>query len=149
MAILESPHWESISPSMNTLMAWIGGQEFATRFYLAGGTALALQMGYRRSAGLDFFSEIDQVHARTRQELIHIFSARIGQVICYFWWMDSMRVFFSYGYPLLEPVKTVENILFASLLDIGLMKMDAVIGRGSRKDFYDLYFINQQVPIAD
>ena len=60
-----------------------------------------------------------------------------------------MRVFFSYGYPLLEPVKTVENILFASLLDIGLMKMDAVIGRGSRKDFYDLYFINQQVPIAD
>ena len=66
---------------MNTLMAWIGGQEFATRFYLAGGTALALQMGYRRSAGLDFFSEIDQVHARTRQELIHIFSARIGQVI--------------------------------------------------------------------
>lgn len=35
------------------------------------------------------------------------------------------------------------------MLDIGLMKLDALIGRGNRKDFYDLYFIAQQIPLAD
>ena len=54
---------------------------------------------------------------------------------------------FSYGYPLLEPVQTIENIRIASLLDIGLMKLDAVIERGSRKDFYDLYVISRQIPL--
>ena len=44
---------------------------------------------------------------------------------------------------------TVENINLASLLDIGLMKLDAVIGRGSRKDFLDLYVIASQIPLPD
>ena len=37
----------------------------------------------------------------------------------------------------------------ASLLDIGLMKLDAVIGRGSRKGFYDLYVISRQISLSD
>ena len=36
-----------------------------------------------------------------------------------------------------------------SLLDIGLMKCDAVISRGSRKDFYDLFFISREIPFDD
>ena len=70
MAILEPPHWETISPIMRELLVWIGRQAFVTRFYLAGGSALALRLGHRRSVDLDFFSETDEVHARTRQELI-------------------------------------------------------------------------------
>jgi hypothetical protein len=155
MAVLESPYWETISPIMRELLAWIGRQAFATRFYLAGGTALALRMGHRRSVDLDFFSETDEVHARTRQELIHSFSARHAQVIenvdgNLLLLADGLHVgFFSYGYPLLEPVQIVENIGLASLLDIGLMKLDAIIGRGSRKDFYDLYIISRQIPLPE
>jgi hypothetical protein len=37
----------------------------------------------------------------------------------------------------------------ASLLDIGLMKCDALISRGSRKDFYDLFFILKEIPLED
>ena len=81
MAVLESPYWETISPNMRELLAWIGRQAFAMRFYLAGRTALALRMGHRCSVDLDFFSEIDEVHIRARQELIHSFSAREAQVI--------------------------------------------------------------------
>ena len=62
-------------------MVWIGRQAFGTRFYLAGGTALALRIGHRHSADLDFFSETEEVHAFARQELIHYFSARHTQVI--------------------------------------------------------------------
>ncbi len=140
---------------MRELLAWIGRQAFATRFYLAGWTALALWMGHRRSMDLDFFSETDEVHTRARQELIHSFSGHHAQVIenvdgNLLLLVNGLHVgFFSYGYPLLEPVQVVENIGLASLLDIGLMKLDAIIGRGSRKDFYDLYIISRQIPLQE
>jgi len=66
---------------MRELLTWFGRQSFASRFYLAGGTALALQLGHRRSIGLDFFSEIDEVHDITRNTLIGIFSARGAQIL--------------------------------------------------------------------
>ena len=155
MALLTSPHWETISPDMRELLVWMGKQAFAVRFYLAGGTALALQMGHRRSADLDFFSVTDELHTLTRQELIRIFSTRQAQV------MESVdgnllllvngtrAGFFSYNYTLLESNLMVEDICLASLLDIGLMKLDAIIGRGSRKDFYDLYIISRKIPIKN
>ena len=155
MAILESVHWETITLTMRELLAWIGRQPFAARFYLAGGTALAIRMGHRRSIDLDFFSEADEVHDRTRQELIRVFSTRHTQVIenvdgNLLLLVDGLHIgFFSYGYPLLEQVQTVENIRLASLLDIGLMKLDAVIGRGRRKDFYDLFIISQQILLPE
>ena len=43
----------------------------------------------------------------------------------------------------------VENVAIAAQMDIGLMKLDALIGRGSRKDFYDVYVISQHIPLAD
>jgi hypothetical protein len=140
---------------MRELLVWIGRQAFATRFYLAGGTALALRMGHRRSNDLDFFSVTDEVHARTRQELIRSFSTLHAQVIenvdgNLLLLVNGLHVgFFSYGYPLLEPVQAVENVGLASTLDIGLMKLDAVIGRGNRKDFYDLYMISRQIPLQE
>ena len=57
--------------------------------------------------------------------------------------------FFSYGYRLLELTESVEGVALAGLVDIGLMKLDALVGRGSRKDFYDLYVIAQEMPLAD
>jgi hypothetical protein len=140
---------------MRELLAWIGKKAFAKHFYLAGGTALALRVGHRKSVDLDFFSENNEVHARTRQTLIHGFSARHAQVMesvdgNLLLLVEGLHVgFFSYGYPLLELVDTVGNIQLASLLDIGLMKLDAVIGRGSRKDFYDLYVITLQISLPD
>jgi predicted nucleotidyltransferase component of viral defense system len=37
----------------------------------------------------------------------------------------------------------------ASVEDIAAMKLDAITGRGSKKDFYDLYFLLQQFSIDD
>ena len=155
MAILDSPAWETISEEMHTLLVWMGSQAFSARFYLAGGTALVLQMGHRRSIDLVFFSETDEIHSHTRQELIQGLSIKHAQVIensdgNLLLLVDGFHVgFFSYAYPLLEPARTVENIQIASLLDIGLMKLDAIIGRGSRKDFYDVYLLSQRIPLVE
>ncbi len=155
MALLKSPVLQTISPGMQGLLSWLGEQEFLQRFYLAGGTALALQLGHRRSVDLDYFSERDEVHEQTRREIITIANKRNGQIIenvdgNLLMLMDGIHVgFFSYGYPLLESALEFDNVRLASLLDIGLMKLDALMGRGSRKDFYDLYFICRRFPMAD
>jgi len=155
MAVLKSPFWETISPELRVLFTWIGQQAFTKRFYLAGGTALSLQIGHRRSADLDFFSETDEIHKPTRKELASSFSQHETQIIenadgNLLLLVDNFHIgFFSYGYPLLEPSPSLVNVHLASLLDLGLMKLDAIIGRGARKDYYDLYFICRQIPLQD
>jgi hypothetical protein len=56
--------------------------------------------------------------------------------------IDGIKVdFVNYKYPLLEDIKTIENIRLVSDKDIAAMKLNAIAGRGSRKDFIDLYFL--------
>jgi len=50
---------------------------------------------------------------------------------------------------MLEPTDLVSGVQIAGMLDIGLMKMDAVAGRGTRRDFYDLYFIASRVSLDE
>ena len=52
--------------------------------------------------------------------------------------------FFHYSYPLLRPLRSWGSLQIAHPVDIGLMKIGAIIGRGSRKDFMDLYVILQK-----
>lgn len=155
MAVLTPIHWEAITPAMRDVLRFIGQCAFAERFYLAGGTALALRLGHRRSIDLDFFSASDQVTRRTRQEIVHALLPIGVQVLedvdgNLLTQVSGMHAgFFSYGYALLDPTESVEGVALAGITDIGLMKLDALIGRGSRKDFYDLYMIAQRIPLAE
>lgn len=149
MATLGDPHWEVLTPDMRGLLIAIGQRAFIERFYLAGGTALSLQIGHRRSVDFDFFSETDELDEKSRNEIIHGLSSLSVEVIenvggNLLLLVDGIRTgFFSYGYPLIQEPLQSENVSLASLLDIGLMKCDALISRGSRKDFYDLFYIVQ------
>jgi predicted nucleotidyltransferase component of viral defense system len=155
MALLTAPHWETVTPAMRDVLCRIGECAFAKRFYLAGGTAVALRLGHRRSVDLDFFSETDEVDWRSRQEIVQSLASFDVQVLenadgNLLTEVSGMHVgFFSYGYCLLEPTDSLAGVALASLVDIGLMKLDALVGRGSRKDFYDVYAIAQQIPLAD
>jgi hypothetical protein len=155
MAVLSPIYWQAITPAMRKVLRFIGQCPFADRFYLAGGTALALRLGHRRSIDLDFFSATDPVARRTRQEIVatllplglQVLEDVDGNLLTE---VSGMHVgFFSYGYSLLDPTSSVEGVALAGIVDIGLMKLDALVGRGSRKDFYDLYMIAQQIPLAE
>lgn len=156
MASLNLPRWERIPPILREIIVWVGQTPLAQRFYLAGGTALALQLGHRVSVDLDFFSTSDELLEEGRREIVVAWRDRFpfeisgdtaGQLLLT---VQGSRVhFFSYGYPLLAPTVMVEGVALAGLLDIGLMKMDAIVGRGARKDFYDLYFLAQVTPLAE
>jgi hypothetical protein len=152
MAALKSPYWQGISMEMRQLLAHLGRLPLAQHFYLAGGTALALQTGHRRSADLDFFSQSDEVGESTRDQIIHSLKPFSVQVIenaggSLLVLANGIRMgFFSYGYPLVGETHQLENVALASIEDIGLMKCNALVTRGSRKDFYDLFFIARAIP---
>jgi predicted nucleotidyltransferase component of viral defense system len=155
MAALSAPHWKVVTPKMQRLFLHIGEQPFSQRFYLAGGTALSLQIGHRRSVDFDFFSTLDELNEKSRNEIIAGISSFPTQVIesvggnLLIVVDDILMGFFTYSYPLIDEPIFFENVHLASITDIGLMKCDALISRGSRKDFYDLFFISRTIQFDD
>lgn len=148
-------HWETVTPFMRQVMRIVGESDLSSRFYLAGGTALALQLGHRRSIDLDFFSETDEVRPDTHRQVLRVLESLRPQVVEEAWGNllvlahDLHVGFFGYGYPLIAPFVEADKVHLASVLDIGLMKLDAVATRASRKDFYDLYVITERIPLRE
>ena len=110
---------------------------------LAGGTGLALQLGHRISQDLDFFragafepttlidalSRLGSLEVQARSEgALHVV---LGGVRLSFLRAEA---------PLLFPGTPYRGLVIADPRDIAVMKLVVIGGRGSRKDFVDLYF---------
>lgn len=156
MAALATPHWEAVSPEMRDLLIVLGQQPVLRSFYLAGGTGLALRLGHRVSLDLDLFANIETLDDDLRRSIMEALAEEyaverlqdsvLGLVVS----VDGQPIsFFSYGFPLLVHTDLVSGLQVASLLDIGLMKLDAIAGRGTRKDFYDLYFLAPRLSLDE
>ncbi|MFH1760700.1 MAG: nucleotidyl transferase AbiEii/AbiGii toxin family protein [bacterium] len=113
------------------------------QFYLAGGTGLNILLNHRDSMDLDFFTTYPIkpegiIHAFKRRSKVQVVQMKADTLE---FLLDGVPVsFFEYQYPLLESVK-YHGIKIASLLDIALMKLIAILQRGEQKDFIDLYSI--------
>ena len=112
---------------------------------LVGGTALALQYGHRRSVDLDFFGQTTE----DVDELTHNLSDRIGDVVrnnctkrIKTYMLNGIKVdFVNYDYPWIGEPIIEDGIRLASNMDIAAMKVNAIIGRGTKKDFIDVFFL--------
>lgn len=138
-------HDNTLYPNTSKVLDLLQEQSFLSNFYLAGGTALALQLGHRKSIDLDFFTA-----AFPSQEILvqylSVFKPTItqqdaGTIDVYI--QDVKVSFLQYPYPLINSLLPYKNIHIASILDIACMKISAISSRGSKKDFVDLYFILQ------
>jgi len=117
-------------------------------FYIGGGAGLILRFGHRISVDFDLFSPTNRLSSPERR-IIHQLLKKAGKTIVESTREGSFRVtfegvtmgFFHYDYPLMTPLEKFGKIRIASLEDIALMKIAAIIGRGSKKDFIDTYFI--------
>lgn len=113
-------------------------------FYMAGGTAAALQLGHRISYDFDFFSpqEFDTTLLIQRLSSIGKFDLAREAWGTVHGLLNDVRVsFMFYKYPLLFPAMDFKGIGLADHRDIALMKMTAVSSRGAKKDFIDLYVV--------
>ncbi|RUM42392.1 MAG: hypothetical protein DSY34_01975 [Desulfurobacterium sp.] len=117
-------------------------------FYLAGGTALLIRYGHRESDDFDFFSFFQNKNfdffrriKKIPSEFLEVEELKSDTLIFY---LNSVKCsFFEYPYPVLKFPDRFEKlgIYVASDEDIAAMKAVAVIQRGSKKDFFDLYFL--------
>lgn len=119
--------------------------EIPKDFYLAGGTALALQIGHRQSVDLDFFTIEDfsplelqaNLQEKHKLEAVQIIGDHTLIGIC-----DGVKIsFMKYSYPLLDELIEYKRTSLASVKDICTMKMSAISQRNAKKDFVDLYIV--------
>lgn len=121
-------------------------------FYLVGGTALALQIGHRISVDLDLFTpepfdKSDLIEALSNEFDFTVESEGTSMLITY---INGIKVdFVKMGYPTLFPTVLEEGIRMLAIQDIAPMKLKAVTQRGSKKDFFDIYFLLQQMPLQE
>lgn len=145
---------EILTGAQQTVLELLSRIPEVRTFYLAGGTALALHLGHRRSRDFDFFRPKDfkpqdlAAHIQNAGEL-QLLQETAGTLTVAIRGVPTS--FFHYGYPLLRPLQeTPWSIGLAHADDIAAMKLAALAGRGSRKDFVDLYFYcRDRAPLDD
>ncbi len=117
---------------------------------LAGGTALALQLGHRISYDLDFFTTQDfQTESvisdiRSTGSAFQIITAEEGTLIAEVGGIKISLLKYDYGF--LEKPIIYKKVRIAGLLDIASMKVIAISQRGTKRDFVDLFVILQGIP---
>ncbi len=139
-------HPEILSKRQARVLARIGSELTAGEFYLAGGTAVALQLGHRRSVDLDWFTTgpLEQplaVAQQLRETGIPFVTEQVAPGTLH-GRVSGVRVsLLEYRYPLLRPPLRwpAGRTAIASLTDLAAMKLAGAAQRGAKKDLIDVY----------
>lgn len=142
----------TVEPRTLELLKDLMCQDFLKQFSLVGGTALALQLGHRKSIDLDFFTTEDYkpmviINFLQKKYNLKIFQQTETMLISS---VEGIKVdFVKMAYPILFPVTVVEGVRMLDIKDIAPMKLKAIVQRGGKKDFYDMYFLFQQFKLQE
>lgn len=136
-------HTETIEAGTLALLKKLTNDKELEKFSLAGGTALALQFGHRKSIDIDLFTEQDfdaeklAAHLSAHYPVERIAHKNNG-VACY---IEGVKIdILAHQYPLINKVVRLDNIPMYSLEDIAAMKLNAIVYNGTRiKDFVDIH----------
>lgn len=150
-------YWEVIDKNRYNILKKVIEKISLENYYLAGGTALALQTGIRESFDFDFFVQIEFDENLLIQELeeigkLEVTVCRKGTVHAI---LNGVQLTFLYFKNNLVAdkieVEDVKGLYLASIKDIAIMKLIAISQRGTKKDFFDLYYIcnNFNITITD
>ena len=144
----------TILPDTLELMRLLFSQPELNGMRLVGGTSLALQYGHRQSIDLDFFGhlpvsmdEVIEMFRRLGMDLqILNHSKNILQVV-----VNGVKVdVVNYScYEWIDDPIEENNIILASAKDIAALKINAIEGRGTKKDFMDVYFLLQHYSLDE
>lgn len=140
----------TVEPGTLGLLKRLMEMKEVSPFYLVGGTALALQIGHRVSIDLDLFTPEDYdkdmlIQALDEEFEFSIVSEENRMLISY---VNQIKVdFVKMSYPILFPPLLVEGVRMLDIKDIAPMKLKAITQRGSKKDFFDLYYLLESMPL--
>lgn len=137
-------HYETIHPKTLGLLRKIQSLEMFDDTRLVGGTALALQIGHRKSIDLDLFGTIDASLEEIAGELSGFASVKSlsSSKAMRFLIVDDIKVdIVNYPYKWIDEPAVGDGIILAGIKDIAAMKLSAITNRGTKKDFIDLFFL--------
>lgn len=120
---------------------------------LVGGTSLALQIGHRVSVDLDLFGHIEADSDEIIENLKNISNEltilKRSENINIFM-IDGVKVdIVNYKYDWLKEKIQEDGIRLAAKEDIAAMKVNAIIGRGTKKDFIDMSFLLKEFTLSE
>ncbi len=133
-------HYEIFSRKQRNVLESLSPLVSKGAFYLAGGTALALQLGHRKSVDLDWFCSSPlrdpQILIDKLKKSRTVFStSRVARGTLYLN-VNAVKVsFLEYRYPLLRPLVADDDLKcnLASLDDLVCMKLAAIADRGAKR----------------
>ena len=137
-------HREILTKSQIELLPLL--KKFSGEFYLAGGTAIALYIGHRRSIDFDLFTSAE-IHPLRIKKILEMSKFHLDRVLYeafdqVHYIVHSVKLtFFSFPFKI-NAAKDFENsLVLPSLLDLAAMKAFSLGGRAKWKDYVDLYFL--------
>ncbi len=148
-------HLETVEPRTLSLLNQLLQMPELKNFSLVGGTALSLIYGHRKSEDLDIFSGkpfenidiVDALKNKFRRKFIMEEKAPRFGIFCF---IDDIKIdIVRHPHPLIRPEINVDGIKMFSTEDIIAMKVQAILGRGKKKDFWDIAELLQHFFVAD
>lgn len=146
---------QTVEPRTLSLLKELFSLTLLDNFGLVGGTALSLKYGHRLSIDLDLFSFEKFENESIINDLKSHFGSRLEirtsppwfGIFCF---IDSVKVdIVRHPHPLIGPIETIDGIRFFSDQDIMAMKIQAILGRGKKKDFWDIAELLNHYQVSD
>ena len=138
-------HTKTVESATLELLKSLQSKVYLKGFNLAGGTALSLHIGHRRSIDIDLFSNfnfdvsmlIELIQQDYSLQLYYTTTNTIKGSI------ENVNVdIIAHRYPYLNEPSHIDVIRMLSEPDIIAMKLNAILTSGQRsKDFIDIYFL--------
>ncbi len=146
---------QAIEPGTLSILEKLMGLSSLQDFYLVGGTALALKYGHRLSVDLDLFGNkdfnkefiISQLTQTFGEQFMYENTRAQWAIFCY---IQNVKVdIIHYKHDQIAKVEVLDNLRLYNSLDLMAMKVNAILGRGKKKDFWDMAELLQHYTIDD
>ena len=144
--------YKTIDPGTLQLLKELQSLPLLQETRLVGGTALALQLGHRNSVDLDFFGKVPFSPEEIREAMSENHSLTIvkeSKNINIFL-IDGIKVdVVDYKYSWIDHPVLGDGVTLAGIKDIAAMKIAAIVGRGTKKDFIDMHFLLKRFSLQE
>jgi len=143
----------TVAPNTLGLLTELMDKPYLKGFCLVGGTALSLQIGHRISIDLDMFTnapfDVNELKSNLEDDY-PVFQVILESQNTLITNINNIKVdFIRFKYGFTYPIITENEIRLVNIKDIAPMKLDAITGRGKKKDFYDLYFLLKKYALPE
>ena len=143
----------TVAPNTLGLLIELMGKSYLQGFNLVGGTALSLQIGHRKSIDLDMFTtesfDTNELKSKLEDDF-PVFQVILESQNTLITNINDIKVdFIRFKYGFTYPIRYEDPIRLANVKDIASMKLDAITGRGKKKDFFDLFFLLKRYSLSE